>query len=151
MYYGTKKDKLLLDYPIINYGVGGDYILVYLSLDGVPTIQSHIALFQDNYDIEDCILNYCEDDDDWNKKISLGQVMIRPADEVFDKNILLVFVKESFYDNLNIEHIKSGLNRLVSIYKDYGIESISIDKDIFEESIFDEFLKEVDLPKINII
>lgn len=151
MFYGLSKDDLISRYPILNSGNDNDYILVYLSLEGVPTIQSHIALLQDNYEIENYIIDFCESDDKWNRKVSLGQIMIRKADAVFNKNLLLVFVKENFYDHIDINHIKSGLSRLVNVYKKYGIDSITIDKDIFEDDIFIEFASNLDLPKINII
>lgn len=151
MFYDLSREELVEKYPILNSGVGGDYILVYLSLEGVPTIQSHIALLQDNYELEDYIIGFCSSNENWERNVSLGQIMIRKADDVFDRNLLLVFVKESFYDNIDIKHIKNGLSRLVNVYKDYGIESITIDKDIFEEDIFTNFANDLNLPKINII
>ena len=150
MFLGSSRDKLILDYPILGAGEKGDFILVYLSLDGMPTIPSHIALFQNNVEFQDYLLEYCSQDENWESKISLGQILIRPADEKFDKNLLIVFVKESFYNAISIDHIKTGINKLCKIYKKYGIETISIDNSLFDEGIFDDLMGNEELPKINI-
>lgn len=148
MFYELTEKELVEKYPILNRGQGDDFILVYLSLDGAATVASHIALLQNNYELEDFLIEFCKEDENWVKPIVLGQMLIRPADEIFNKNVLFAFVKEDFYSLINIDYISKSLLRLKEHYKSYNIKTISIDSLLYKDSIFEPFINDSDFPEI---